>query len=145
MATQIAGGMVYEFFGKVHFIRDSTDLSADYVARYEPGNLDRLLSGVRITEPQRVLAADSVWYDQKSDSMFAWGQVAIEDRPRHVKASGGEAVYDGKTESLVMSRYPKLIVDFDLPRMVTLVTADTIKFHSRDDLVEAIDSATISQ
>ena len=144
-ATQTANGMIYEFFGKVHFVRDSADLFADYVARYEPGNLVRLLGSVRINEPQRVLGADSLWYDQKSDSMFAWGQVAIEDRPRHVKATGGEAVYDGKTEGLVISRYPKLLVDFDLPRAVTLVTADTIKYHSRDDLVEAIDSATISQ
>jgi len=144
-AMQTATGMVYEFFGNVHFIRDSTDLFADHVVRYEPGNLVRLLGSVRINEPQRVLAADSLWYDQKSDSMFAWGRVAIEDRPRHVKATGGEAAYDGKTERLVMSRQPKLIVDFDLPRAVTLITADTIKYHSRDDLVEAIDSATISQ
>jgi lipopolysaccharide assembly outer membrane protein LptD (OstA) len=144
-ATQIAGGMVYEFFGQVHFIRDSTDLFADYAARYEPGNLVRLCGGVRINEPWRILAADSLWYDQKSDMMSAWGRVSIEDRLRHVKATGGEAIYDGKTEGLVMSRHPKLIVDFDLPRALTMVTADTVKYHSRDDLVEATDSATISQ
>jgi lipopolysaccharide assembly outer membrane protein LptD (OstA) len=144
-ATQTATGMVYEFYGHVYFIRDSTDLYADYVARYEPGSLVRLLGSVRINEPQRVLLADSVQYNQKSDSMFAWGEVVIEDRLRHVRASGGGAVYDGKKENLVMSRQPRLIVDFDLPRAITIITADTIKYHSRDNLVEAIDSATISQ
>lgn len=144
-ATQTPTGVVYEFFGQVHFVRDSTDLFADYVARYEPGSIVRLLGRVRINEPQRVLGADSLWYDQKSDLMHAWGEVAIEDRPRHVRATGGEAVYDGKKESLVMSRNPKLFVDFDLPGVITLIAADTIKYYSRDDLVEAIDSTTISQ
>jgi len=144
-ATQTAAGTVYEFFGNVHFIRDSADLLADYVARYEPGNLVRLVGNVRINQPRRALAADSIWYDQKSDSMRAWGRVSIEDRLRHVKAIGDEGTYDGRNDDLMMSRSPRLIVDFDLPRMATIVSADTIKYHARDDLVEAIDSATISQ
>ncbi len=144
-ALQVPGGAVYEFFGSVHFIRDSSQLFSDYAARYEPQNIVRLIGNVRIKEPQRELAADSVWYYQSTDLMRAWGRVAIEDHLRHVKAEGGAADYDGKEEYLLLMKNPRLTVDFDIPHSSTFVKGDTIKYHARDDMVEAIDSATIVQ
>jgi hypothetical protein len=70
--TQIPGGNIYEFFGDVHFVRDSADLFSQYVAMYDPGNLVRLCGKVQINEPSRSLVADSVWYYQKGDSLHAW-------------------------------------------------------------------------
>ena len=105
----------------------------------------RLLGNVRVNEPRRALAADSLVYDQKTDLLHAWGNVGIQDYSRHIRALGGEAVYDGRQEYLLMSKQPRLLVDFDLPGTVTTITADTIKYHSRDDMVEAVDSAIITQ
>jgi lipopolysaccharide export system protein LptA len=143
--TQTPTGMDYEFFGNVHFVRDSSDLYSDYAVRQEPSNTVRFLGNVKMREPQRTLTADSVWYDQRTDLLRAWGKVVIEDRLRHVRAAGGAATYEGTQDYLLLIEHPRLMVDFDLPQTVTTVSGDTIKYHERDDLVEAIDSAIITQ
>lgn len=145
LTTQAEGGSVTEFFGNVHFVRDSSDLNADRATWYEQNSLVRLLGNVRVKEPSRVLGADSLHYNQKTGFTHAWGRVAVEDGKRHVKTEGGDGIFNQDNEVMTMTQSPRLVVDYDLPRVPTLIEADTITFFSRDNLIDASDSVVITQ
>jgi lipopolysaccharide assembly outer membrane protein LptD (OstA) len=143
--SQTENGLVYECFGNVHFTRDSTDLQTDHAVWYEQSGFVRLLGAVRVREPSRILGADSLHYYQKSGAIDAWGRVAVEDSTRHVRVDGGKGIFAQGGESLIMTDNPRLVVDYDLPSVPTVIVADTIAFSSGRNMIDASDSVLITQ
>lgn len=101
--TQAREMTTYEFIGNVHFVKDSSDLSADRAVWYEAGDLVRLVGNVRIAQPRRRLVCDSLRYDQHSELAIAYGRVILEDRQRHVRVEGDHGVFSEIEEILVMT------------------------------------------
>lgn len=143
--TQTAIGNVVEFIGNVHFVKDSSDLRSDYAVLYEAQEYVRLIGNVRIEQPGRILGADSLYYDQRTEIARAWGRVVVEDRRRHVRVAGGKAIFQDREQAMLITDQPQLVVDFDQPRVPTEVTADTIRMFSREERVDATGAVKILQ
>lgn len=144
-SSMTSAGTVFEFIGNVRFAKDSSRLSSDYAVLYESQQFVRLLGNVRIHRPYQTLAADSLYYDQKTDVTKAWGQVVVEDQYRHVRISGNRGIFLERDESMFMTGTPQLIVDYDLERVPTLINADTIQFFAQTDQVIAVGHVKIRQ
>ncbi len=136
---------ILDFTGNVHFSKDSSQLYCDRAVWYEKRDLVRLLGRVKIVQPGRVLAADSVRYDQASEIAHAFGNVVLEDSLRHVRFTGGRAILHEPTRLLKMYEQPRLFLDFDLPTTATAIFADTIQYDSQNDLVLADNNVIIDQ
>lgn len=144
-STSTPAGAVIEFIGNVHFVTDSSDLISDYGVLYEAQQFVRLLGNVRIRQPNQALAADSVHFDQRTEITRAWGTVVVEDQSRHVRITGKRGIFAERDKSMFMTGEPELTVDFDLPKVPTIINADTIRFFAATDQVIAIGNVKIRQ
>ncbi len=144
-AAQTPAGNVVEFIGNVRFVKDSSDLVSDYAVLYEALDFVRLLGNVRINQPGRALAADSLHFNQRTETARAWGSVVMEDHRRHVRVTGGRAVFEEREEFMLVTDSPELVVDYDQSRVPTSIVADTIRLYSADERVDAIGAVTIRQ
>lgn len=143
--SQGPDGTIFEFIGNVRFEKDSSDLYSDYAIWYEARQFVRLLGNVRIRQPHQTLAADSLHFDQKTETTRAWGNVILEDAKRHVRVTGDRAIMREAQQSMLVSGTPKLLVDFDQPRVPTIVDADTIQFFTEQEQVLARGNTRIKQ
>ena len=144
-STSTPNGTVIEFIGDVHFVKDSSDLTSDYGVLYEAQQFVRLLGNVRIRQPLQALAADSLHFDQRTETTRAWGQVVVEDQQRHVRITGKRGIFAERDKSMFMTGDPELTVDYDLQKVPTIINADTIRFFSETDQVIAIGNVNIRQ
>ncbi len=144
-SQQTEQGTIIEFIGNVRIARDSSDLYADYAVWYESREFVRLIGNVYLRQPGRELKADSLHYDQRSEIARAWSNVIVEDRLRHVRVTGRRAILFEREEIVVVSGEPRLLIDFDQPTVPTSIVADTIRFYSQSESVEAVGAVDIRQ
>lgn len=138
-------GIISHFWEGVRFTRGDATLVADSAVYYEAEDRVELYGHVSVVEKMRSMDADTVYYDHASGLADAYGNVVIRNYERHVRLDGGRAKVFEDDESLLLWRQPRLILDFDLPRVQTFILADTIKYFADDQTATAIDSVRITQ
>ncbi|MEW5873565.1 MAG: putative LPS assembly protein LptD [Candidatus Zixiibacteriota bacterium] len=127
---QSAAGSEYHLFGNVLFTQGETRLTSDRAVWIQETGEIEFEGQVEITQPDRFLRADHVWYRRETRSFLALGDVLVEDTAQSFSLKSERARFDRRRETARADSLPAMRWDFYLDSASqTIITADTLLFN----------------